>query len=109
LPWWPDEDCVAAVAALQGLVPRQPDMLPALMALVAQGIAVDTGGNGGSWVGPNLESHRKAFSQHGFTAIERMLPPGQVAAWRSYWRKLAALDVIPDRGDDGTRRGSHGE
>jgi hypothetical protein len=109
LPWWPDEDCVAAVSALQGLVPCRPDMLPALMALVAQGIAVDTGGNGGSWVGPNLESHRRAFSQHGFTAIERMLPPGQVAALRSYWRKLAALDVIPDRGDDGTRRGSHGE
>jgi hypothetical protein len=111
LPWWPDADCLTAVSALQGRAPRRPDMLPALLALAAQGIARGRSldGNRKGRAEPNLESHRKAFSQHGFTVIEGMLPSAQVSALRSYWQKLAALDVIPDRGDNGTRRGSHGE
>ena len=111
LPWWPTAECLAAVAALQGLAPRRPDMLPALQSLAEQGVAVrkSAAGRGEAETEPNLEVYRDFFSQHGFAFIRRLLPPGQIAALRSYWQKLAALDVIPDRGDGGARRGSHGE
>ena len=85
--------------------------VPALQTLAEQGVAVrkSAAGQGEAETELNLEAYRDLFSQHGFALIRRLLPPGQIAALRSYWQKLAALDVIPDRGDGGARRGSHGE
>lgn len=111
LPWWPAPECLAAVAALQGSSPRRPDMMPALLALAEQGIAVRAPAMAERESGPgsNREEQREFFSRHGFAALGRILPPGQIAAWRRYWQKFAALEVMPDRGDDGARRGSNGE
>jgi len=111
LPWWPTTECLAALAALQGSAPRRPEMLPALLALAEQGIAVREPAVAGREGGPESkrEEQREFFSRHGFAALGRILPPGQIAAWRGYWQKFAALEVMPDRGDDGARRGSNGE
>jgi hypothetical protein len=111
LPWWPTPECLAALAALQGLAPRRPDMMPALLALAEQGIAVREPAMAERESGPgsNREDQRELFSRHGFAALGRILPPGQIAAWRGYWQKFAALEVMPDRGDNGARLGSNGE
>lgn len=111
LPWWPTADCLAAVAALQGQAPARPDILPALQALAAAGIAVrkPAAGQADIEAGADLDPQRTSFSDHGFAIIGQILPLGQIAALRAYWQKLAALDLLPDRGDDGARRGSHGE
>src|SRR5262249_9698414 len=45
--------------------------------------------------------------REGFISLPQILPPGQIAAFRAYWRKLAALDVLPERGEK--RNGTHGE
>jgi hypothetical protein len=110
-PWWPTPECVDAVAALQGLLPRRPDMVPALLALARQGVAESTQRMDGEKAGAELDgpAQRDLFSREGFVVIRRLLPPGQAAALSQYWQNLAALDVIPDRGDGGARRGSQGE
>jgi hypothetical protein len=111
LPWWPTTECLAAVAALQGFAPLRPDMMPALLALAEQGIAVRESAFAErvSAAEANREEQRELFSRHGFAALGRILPPGQIAAWRDYWQKFAALEVMPDRGDNGARLGSNGE
>ena len=111
LPWWPTTECLAALAALQGCAPRRPDMMPALLALAEQGIAVREPAAAGhvSGAGSKRDEQREFFSRHGFAALGRILPPGQIAAWRGYWQKFAALEVMPDRGDNGARLGSNGE
>jgi hypothetical protein len=116
LPWWPTAECLAAIAALQGSAPRRPDMMPALLALAEQGIAVcePAMAEGDSGPGSKREDQREFFarqffSRDGFAALGRILPPGQIAAWRGYWQKFAALEVMPDRGDNGARLGSNGE
>jgi len=111
LPWWPTTECLAAVAALQGSAPRRPQMMPALLAFAEQGIAVCEPAMAGRDSGPGSkrEDQRGFFSRHGFAALGRILPAGQIAAWRGYWQKFAALEVMPDRGDNGARLGSNGE
>jgi hypothetical protein len=108
-PWWPDAACLVALDAVQHGAPLHPDMLPALHALADQGIlarlAAEQDG-GGSYASPP-EAARDFFAREGFVALPQLLPPGQLAAFRRYWRKLAALDVLPERGDK--RHGSHGE
>lgn len=112
LPWWPTPDCLAAIATLSGPAPRlSRRTLPALLALAEQGIVTRApiAGPGRGWSEPDQKTCAGSFSRHGYAVVRQLLPPGQIAALRGYWRKLAALDVIPDRGDDGARRGSHGE
>ena len=116
LPWWPATECLAAVAALQGSAPRRPEMMPALSALAEQGIAVcepamaeRDSGRGSKREDQRELFSRQFFSRDGFAPLGRILPPGQIAAWRDYWQKFAALEVMPDRGDNGARLGSNGE
>jgi hypothetical protein len=111
LPWWPTTECLAAVAALQGSAPQRPDIMPALLALAEQGIAVREPAPAERVSEPesNRDEQRELFSRHGFAALGPILPPGQIAAWRDYWQKLAALEVMPDRGDNGARLGSNSE
>ncbi len=106
LPWWPDPACLAALAAMQRGSPLQADMLPALQALADQGI-VARPGPAARRPAIDLAAERELFAREGFVKLPQMLPPGQIAALRAYWRKLAALDVFPPRGDN--RHGSHGE
>src|ERR1700682_5029616 len=78
LPWWPTTECLAAVAALQGCAPRRPDMMPALLALAEQGIAVRESAEAGHESGPGSkrDEQRECFSRHGFAALGRILPRG---------------------------------
>jgi hypothetical protein len=110
-PYWPSPECVDAVAALQGLLPRRPDMVPALLALARQGVAESTYRTDREKAGAELDGRAQHdfFARERFAVTRRLLPPAQTAALRHYWQKLAALDVIPDRGDGGARRGSQGE
>lgn len=105
-PWWPDAACLAAIEAVQRDAKLDPCMLPALHALAGQGI-VEHRPAGSSVRARSGQAGREFFAANGFVALPQMLPPGQIAAFRSYWRKLADLDLFPQRGDN--RRGSHGE
>ncbi len=109
LPWWPDASCLAAIEAVQRGAPVPPALSPSLRALADQGILrrrMDL---------PReetdhrrlLEAGRASLDRDGFADLGRVLPPGQLAAFQSYWRELADLEVLPQRG--GQRRGSHGE
>jgi hypothetical protein len=108
LPWWPDEPCLAAIEAVLRDAPRYPSLLPALQALSEQGILVRrTAESPGSDGRATRQSSRASFARDGFVNLGQMLPAGQIAALQTYWQKLAALDVFPQRGDK--RQGSHGE
>jgi hypothetical protein len=107
LPWWPDAPCLAAIAAVQRGAPQLPSMRPALEALAQQGILVRGSAEAAGWGRAALEAGRASFARDGFVNLGRMLPAGQIAALRTYWQRLAALDVFPQRGDQ--RHGSHGE
>jgi hypothetical protein len=106
-PWWPDGDCLAAIEAVQRGLPLCADMLPSLQALADQNILVRQPTTQCCVPPLSLESARGSFARDGFVGLRQLLPPGQIAAFRAYWRQLAALDVFPQRGDN--RRGSHGE
>jgi hypothetical protein len=111
LPWWPDAKCLTAIAAMQAGAPLTPDAVPSLAALAAQGILTRRTAEPAR---PSDrcsadEACRASFSRDGFVDLGRVLPPGQIAAIRAYWHKLAALDVLPRRGDGPGKYGSHGE
>jgi hypothetical protein len=110
-PWWPSPQCLAAMAALQRAAPRSAKMLPALAALAQHGIVGHAAATDAEkdLIASRTENYRDQFARQGFAVIRQLLPPGQAAAVRRYWQQLAALDVIPDRGDGGARGGSHGE
>jgi hypothetical protein len=109
LPWWPNAACLAAIEAMQQGAAVNAGMLPSLQALADQGILVrglaEAPGQTNPW--PVLSAGRDFFAREGFVNLGQLLPPGQIAAFRTYWQKLAALDVLPQRGDN--RKGSHGE
>lgn len=109
LPWWPDAGCVAAVEAVQRGGPLHRNLLPALAALAEQSILVRRTGEQAGQARPGLDlaAARAAFARDGFVNLGQLLPPGQLAAFQTYWRKLAELDLFPQRGDK--RHGSHGE
>ncbi len=108
LPWWPDVSCLAAIETVQRGASLHSDMLPSLQALADQGILVCRREPAAQvYRGLALEAGRDFFAREGFVNLPQMLPPGQISAFRDYWRKLAALDVFPQRGDN--RHGSHGE
>jgi hypothetical protein len=110
LPWWPSAECLAALAALQGGPTRRDEFMPALRALAEQGIVTGASDAEAGAAGlAVLDERRDVFARHGFAQVPGVLPRGQRAAWRGYWQQLAALDVLPDRGEAGARRGSHGE
>jgi hypothetical protein len=108
LPWWPDADCLAAIEAVRRGNPLNSKDLPSLQALADQGILIPAAERAGT---PQEERPavvaRDIFRREGFINLPRLLPPGQIAAFRAYWRKLAALDVLPERGEK--RNGTHGE
>jgi hypothetical protein len=108
-PWWPDAACLAAIEAVQRDAPLHPDMLPALQALADQGILMRRPAKPVAPSNSRLDSQasRHLFVRDGFLNLGQVLPPGQVAAFRDYWRRLAALNLFPQRGDN--RHGSHGE
>ena len=110
LPWWPSAECVAALAALQAGAAPRAEFAAALRALAAQDIVAPASAAGaGATAGAARDQGGDFFARHGYAAMPGILPPAQIAAWRDYWQRLAALEVLPDRGDAGARRGSHGE
>jgi hypothetical protein len=110
-PYWPGPQCLAALAALRAAAPRSADMLPALAALAEQGIVVRASAaeRENARIASELSAYRGHFARHGFAAVRQLMPLGQAAAMRRYWQQLGALNVMPDRGEGGARRGSHGE
>jgi hypothetical protein len=110
LPWWPDAACVAAIEAMQQAARRDVDMLPALQALADRGIAVRKSAAHARDAGAfalDIAQGREHFAREGFVDLGQVLPPGQLAAFRHYWHRLAQLDAFPLRSDH--RHGSHGE
>jgi hypothetical protein len=109
LPWWPDAACLAAIDTIQSRAPLRPELLPALRVLADQGILVraPSGAVPQAYPGIDLAAGRDFFAREGFVNLGQMLPPGQRAAFHDYWRRLAALELFPLRGDQ--RHGSHGE
>jgi len=109
-PWWPDASCLAAIEAVgQGMSVPQ-DLWPALRALAEHGILAPSGNPeaaGEIHHQRDLKAGRAAFARDGFVDLGQLLPPGQKAAFQTYWRQLAALNAFPERGDK--RHGSHGE
>jgi hypothetical protein len=111
LPWWPDAGCLAAIDTMRRGAPLSPAMLPALQALAEQGI-VARRPEASPRTPPHpfaTETARDAFARNGFVDLGRILPPGQVETLRAYWRRLAALDVLPRSADQPSRSGCQGE
>jgi hypothetical protein len=107
LPWWPDASCLAAIEAVQQGAALKADMLPSLQALADRGILVRRLAEPTGKADSRLRVARDFFAREGFINLGELLPPGQLSAFQTYWRKLGALDVLPQRGDQ--RYGSHGE
>jgi hypothetical protein len=109
LPWWPDASSLAVLEAVRRGAPVQPQLWSSLGALVDRGIVnrptdlpIEEADRRRL-----LEAGRTSLARDGFADLGQVLPPGQLAAFQRYWRELAGLEVLPERG--GKRRGSHGE
>src|SRR5262249_8231207 len=96
LPWWPDAACLAAIEAVKRDAPLHADMLPALHALADQGILVRRQAEPAArpYLRLDAQAGRDFFAREGFVDLGQVLPPGQVAAFRDYWRRLAPLELF---------------
>src|SRR5579871_2205721 len=109
LPLWPDAECLAAIVAMQSGEPLASDALPSLAALAAQGILARRTAAPARPSDHSSAACRAAFARNGFVDLGRVLPPGQIAAIRAYWHKLAALGVLRELDGRPGKFASHSE